>query len=337
MHAKTLCLILLGLASSSILAQPSPGSTAVQSQQSPDTALTPLQPKVQNGVAYLCGGIGSDEAASMKQAASQYDLMLTFAASSGAYLADVNVDIADARGQAVLQTTCDGPIMLVSLHKNGTYRIRADAGGHVMTRTARVQSGKKVASVAMAWPVRLVDMGSPATPSTAQFGASPGISGMTGGAAGATSGSTPATPAPSGIVGGTSGTDSGNTTGTTPGTSGGAANGTLAPGSTAEPVPPARDTDQPVDNQGPAGTPPGNDTSGAAGAAGIDSAAGMATPPSPRGPENPGISGMTGGAGGSTPGASSTGNAVAPGPTPAPPNPAPVGTPGTPGTPGAAR
>lgn len=321
MHAKTLCLILLGLASSSILAQPSPGSTAVQSQQSPDTALTPLQPKVQNGVAYLCGGIGSDEAASMKQVASQYDLMLTFAASTGAYLADVNVDIADARGQAVLQTTCDGPIMLVSLHKNGTYRIRANAGGHVMTRTARVQSGKKVASVAMAWPIRLVDMGSPATPSTAQSGASPGISGMTGGAAGAN----------------TTGTDTSNTTGTTPGTSGGAANGTLAPGSTAEPVPPARDTDQPTENQRPTGTPPGNDTSGAAGAADTDSAAGMATPPSPRGPENPGISGMTGGAGGSTPGASNTGNSVAPGPTPVPPNPAPVGTPGTPGTFGAAR
>lgn len=111
-----------------------------------------MTPVTENDITYLCGGIGSDEAAQMKQAARDYDLMLTFAARNGSYLADVNVDIADARGQSLLKTTCDGPMMLVDLPRSGSYKIRAETGGHAVTRTARIQSRDRGKAVAMVWP-----------------------------------------------------------------------------------------------------------------------------------------------------------------------------------------
>lgn len=121
-----------------------------------------LQPKTENGFTYLCGGVGADEAAQMKKAVSRHDLMLTFAVSSGAYLADVNVDIADARGKSMLKTTCDAPILLVDFPKSGTYRIRAETEGHALTRTVTVQHGKH-SSVFFLWPAKEIEMGGEAT------------------------------------------------------------------------------------------------------------------------------------------------------------------------------
>lgn len=126
----------------------------------------------------------------MKQAALDYDLMVTFAASNGAYLAGVNVDIADARGQSLLKIRCDAPIMLVDFEKSGNYRISADSNGHILTRSAQVQSGGKVRSVAMAWPVKLVDMGpDPALPNEQSSGSS-GDAGMRGNDGGGTAAGT---------------------------------------------------------------------------------------------------------------------------------------------------
>lgn len=142
--------------------QVAPSSSGSSTPQPPaasatDSAAAPpvvqLQPKTENGVTYLCGGIGLDEAQMMKSEARNYDLMLTFAARDGSYLADVNVDIADARGAPVLKTTCDAPILLVDLPKSGNYRIRSETAGRAVSRTAYVQNKKGHAkSLALVWP-----------------------------------------------------------------------------------------------------------------------------------------------------------------------------------------
>lgn len=120
-----------------------------------------LKPVVQGDVTYLCGGVGSDETDFMKREARNYDLMLTFAARNGEYLADVDVDIADARGNSVLQATCDAPIMLVDLPKSGNYKVRADAAGYTLSRTVKVATAKKqrqsVASASLVWPQQVAE------------------------------------------------------------------------------------------------------------------------------------------------------------------------------------
>lgn len=119
------------------------------------------QPKTASGINYMCGGVGSEETRYMKTAARDYNLMLTFAANSGNYVADVKVAIDDARGNPVLQITCDGPILLVDLPKKGTYRVHADASGHVLNRTVQVSAKGHARSAEFTWPPDVVGVESP--------------------------------------------------------------------------------------------------------------------------------------------------------------------------------
>jgi hypothetical protein len=122
----------------------------------PPAPMTRLAAKTENGITYLCGGIGQDEANEMKESARDYDLMLTFAARDGSYLADVNVDIADAQNKSLLKTTCNAPIMLVDIGKSGTYRIRAETGGSTVSKLVRVQPQNQGKSLVLVWPVQAV-------------------------------------------------------------------------------------------------------------------------------------------------------------------------------------
>lgn len=128
---------------------------------------TQLESKIQNGIRTLCGGIGADEAASMKQMASKHHLMLTFASDRGAYLADVHIDIADTHGSSLLKTTCDAPIMLIDFPGSGAYLIRAETGGRTLSRTIRIRTGHNIA-ISMLWPVKSTDADQAAMPDNGQ-------------------------------------------------------------------------------------------------------------------------------------------------------------------------
>lgn len=131
-------------------------------QEPPATAQ--VEPQIEGDVTWLCGGIGAQEAAYMKQQAKGYDLMLTFAARDGTYLADVDVDIQNAQGDSVLSTNCGAPIMLVDLPESGSYRIRADASGYTLNQTVRVDGSAgvrgepQVAAIVMSWPQRVAEL-----------------------------------------------------------------------------------------------------------------------------------------------------------------------------------
>jgi hypothetical protein len=96
------------------------------------------EPRLQsNGaVQYLSGGVGKEEADALKQQSADYALTLEFASarsaegdtSPGAYVADVKVDIRDAQGRQMLDTTSIGPLLLVRLPP-GDYTIVADWNG----------------------------------------------------------------------------------------------------------------------------------------------------------------------------------------------------------------
>jgi hypothetical protein len=134
------------------------------------------KPQVQGDVTWLCGGVGAEEASYMKSEARGYDMMLTFASQDGSYLADVNVDIRDAKGQPVLQAKCDAPIMLIDVPKSGSYRIRADAAGYTLNRTAKVTAKQKksahLVAVVLTWPQQMAN--APATPGTGTASGSSG-------------------------------------------------------------------------------------------------------------------------------------------------------------------
>jgi hypothetical protein len=90
-----------------------------------------------DGVLYMTGGIGADEAKTFLALAPRYSLRMMFSAASGNYLSDVDVTIANAAGHAILDTRTEGPFLFVMLPA-GHYRIAAHAGRAEMTRTVDV-------------------------------------------------------------------------------------------------------------------------------------------------------------------------------------------------------
>jgi hypothetical protein len=127
-------------------------STSPSQSQNIDTVQTRLQPQTENGITYLCGGVGEEQASFMKQSKGDYDLMLTFATRTGEYLADVDVAIKDAKGKSVLNTTCGGPMLLVNLPKSGVYRVQAQAEDYSLRKTVKVKAKGTTNSVVMHWP-----------------------------------------------------------------------------------------------------------------------------------------------------------------------------------------
>lgn len=111
-----------------------------------------LQPKTENGVRYVCGGVGQDESAYLKDEAQKGGGLLTFSARDGSYVANVHVEIDDAQGRALLQTDCGGPMMLVNLPGKGDYKVKADYRGHTQTRT--LAAGKPGAQAVFVWDAK---------------------------------------------------------------------------------------------------------------------------------------------------------------------------------------
>lgn len=83
-------------------------------------------PQIQrNGdIAYVSGGVGSDESAALKRAEHQWPLALRFTGPGADYLADVHVRIVGAHDTEVLKADSRGPYMLVKLPP-GRYTVHA--------------------------------------------------------------------------------------------------------------------------------------------------------------------------------------------------------------------
>lgn len=125
-------------------------SCALAVAQSADAPAT-LEPHKGDAATYVCGGVGLDEQAEIKAQAGKYDLMLTFAVSTGAYLADVDVEVRSAKGLVVLNAKCEGPIMLVDLPGSGTWRVTARVNGQTRQKTITTGSGR-LTRATFIWP-----------------------------------------------------------------------------------------------------------------------------------------------------------------------------------------
>ena len=105
-------------------------------------------------IAYVSGGIGSDQSAAFKAAMPRYPLSLEFArhsADGNEYLADVPVKIADMRSTPLLSTRTRGPFMLV-LIPAGRYIVTASHDGN--TERCTVDIGKMTrAHETFVWPM----------------------------------------------------------------------------------------------------------------------------------------------------------------------------------------
>ncbi len=102
-----------------------------------NTGLAQPQATTQNGMTYLSGGVGLDERSEMKAVMHNYNLVMTFAEKSGAYLADVKVSVSAVQGKKGFSTVSDGPFFYAALPP-GKYRVSAEYGGKTQTKVVKL-------------------------------------------------------------------------------------------------------------------------------------------------------------------------------------------------------
>lgn len=93
-------------------------------------------------VAYMSGGIGSDEARAMERRGAQWPLMLLFTENTkphAEFAADLHVTITNHRGDTVLDAASVGPYLLAKLPP-GSYKVEARYGGQTLHRNVVVRA-----------------------------------------------------------------------------------------------------------------------------------------------------------------------------------------------------
>ena len=101
-------------------------------------------------VPYVSGGVGTDDREELLAKESEYNLKVIVAATSGAYLADVQIVIDSAKNGRVLDATMEGPILLARLAP-GTYTIKATSDAQPQTKSVTV-AGQGLRTVDFRWP-----------------------------------------------------------------------------------------------------------------------------------------------------------------------------------------
>src|SRR5215470_4806692 len=83
-----------------------------------------LRAESQKGIDYISGGFGAEERDALSARESEYNLSLLFAAADGDYLGGADIQIKNAKGDTVLQTTAEGPWLFARLPQ-GDYTVMA--------------------------------------------------------------------------------------------------------------------------------------------------------------------------------------------------------------------
>lgn len=103
-----------------------------------------------NGARYVSGGIGVCEREALERLAGDFNLRLTFVTTNGHYLSDVGVRLEDARGERVLETVSEGPLLYAQV-RPGTYRLEVDGPGKRYSQVASV-GDRSPARITFRWP-----------------------------------------------------------------------------------------------------------------------------------------------------------------------------------------
>ena len=107
-----------------------------------------------NGIEYMSGGIGSDEAALMQSIAPRWPVSFEFAIKDkdrADFAADVAVTVHDASGRDVLpHVDAQGPFMVARLQP-GRYEVEATLAGQTLKQAVEVRAGAPT-RVLFLWP-----------------------------------------------------------------------------------------------------------------------------------------------------------------------------------------
>lgn len=130
------------------------GKVGLMVDSSQPGAVAAQAPRVEvhyaNGVAYVSGGVGQDEADAMRAIRGNYSMRATFATANGTYLSDVAVRVENADGSTLFTTRSDGPFLYAKLPA-GHYRLIATSDRIERARPIDIPRHGAV-SVTLTWP-----------------------------------------------------------------------------------------------------------------------------------------------------------------------------------------
>lgn len=109
-------------------------------------------------ITYISGGVGKSAAEAMRSVAKDYALEVVFVQKQGQieeFLAEVNLQIQDAKKNVVLDVVTDGPYLLANLPQ-GRYLVIAEYEGSVKRQWVRIGI-KQHKKIVFWWPVPIVD------------------------------------------------------------------------------------------------------------------------------------------------------------------------------------
>ncbi|MGJ7548595.1 carboxypeptidase-like regulatory domain-containing protein [Pseudomonas alloputida] len=114
-----------------------------------DMQAVQLQPQEQNGIRYLAGGIGQDEANAMRRTKG-YDLHVELSTGpDGKFQSGATVEIQNAQGKSLLNVQDAGPLLYVQLPP-GQYKVIGQADGTTVQQQVTV-NGKAPATANLNW------------------------------------------------------------------------------------------------------------------------------------------------------------------------------------------
>jgi hypothetical protein len=107
-----------------------------------------------NGVEYMSGGIGTEEAELMETVSPRWPATFEFAVKDGKradFAADVLVTVRNASGEPVLRDIVSNGPMLVARLEAGRYEVEATLGGRTLKQQVDVVQGSASRTV-FVWP-----------------------------------------------------------------------------------------------------------------------------------------------------------------------------------------
>ncbi len=108
-------------------------------------SLAQLPPsKSQGDTTFITGGIGSDESSAMFAAAKKWSLLIEMSeidgSGRGVWIAGINIRVLNANQQTIVETVCDGPLMLLNA-PSGQYTVEASYQDKLLKRSVVLKEG----------------------------------------------------------------------------------------------------------------------------------------------------------------------------------------------------
>ena len=128
------------LVSTPVFAADEDETAAPFAEEHRDASGIPGNASASNTPPLISGGVGEEDMSHLKAVQGEYNLKFLITEKNGTFLSDIAVHIADLKGHTIVDTTTEGPVLLIKMPA-GKYKVTATR--HDETSTRKISVGSK--------------------------------------------------------------------------------------------------------------------------------------------------------------------------------------------------